>query len=47
MVRDNDVFVVVVIIVIPPAAQSVYLKPQLQPFCLAQRHQLSPVQCQR
>ncbi|GLD73300.1 dedicator of cytokinesis protein 4, partial [Lates japonicus] len=27
--------------------QSVYLEPQLQPFCLAQRHQLSPLQCQR
>lgn len=30
-----------------PAAQSVYLEPQLQPFCLAQCHQLSPLQCQR
>lgn len=31
----------------PPAAQPIYLEPQLQPFCLAQRHQLGPVQCQR
>lgn len=43
LLHDNDV----VIVVIPPTAQSVYLKPQLQPFCLAQCHQLSPLQCQR
>lgn len=45
LVHDNDA--VVVVVVIPPTAQSVYLKPQLQPFCLAQCHQLSPFQCQR
>lgn len=35
------------LLLIPPTAQPIYLKPQLQPLCLTQCYQLSPLQCQR